>query len=154
MKFLHFNDNENPNYSPNDENRDRLHKVRPLINLLKEQTQRVYHPGKNLSVDESLVLYKGRLQFRQFIRTKRARFGIKLYESCTSDGITLNFLVYCGKGMFNDDHDTMAATERIPLVLMQNYLGKGHVLFTDNFYTSQSLASFLLSKQTHLVGTV
>ena len=51
----------------------------------------------------SLVLFKGQLHFRQYIRTKRACFGIKLYELTTSDGITLDFLICGGKGMFADD---------------------------------------------------
>ena len=35
LKLFHFNDNEDPNYNANDENCDRLHKVRPLIDLLR-----------------------------------------------------------------------------------------------------------------------
>ena len=78
LKFLHFNDNST--YDPNDPDRDRLHKVRPFLDLIRNRFQRVYKPGKNLSVDESLILFKGRIHFRQYIKTKRARFGIKLYE--------------------------------------------------------------------------
>lgn len=59
---------------------------------------------------------------------------MKLYE-LTSEGITLDFLTYCGKGMFADDdpNSGMPSTERIPSVLMESYFGKGHVLYTDNF---------------------
>ena len=91
LKFLHFNNNNDPNYDVNDENRDRLHKVRPLIELIRDSCKNVYCPGQNHSVDKSLVLFKGRLHFKQYIRTKRARFGIKLYELTTSNGITLDF---------------------------------------------------------------
>ena len=48
----------------------------------------------------------------------------------------------------------MPSTERMPSTLMTLYVGKGHVLYTDNWYTSPTLASFFLSKQTHLCGTV
>ena len=119
-KFLHFNDNKDPGYDPKDDNRDRLHKVRPFLDLMRMQMRTVYSPGRELSVDESLVLFKGRLHFKQFIRTKRARFGIKLYELTTSQGITFDMLVYCGKGMFHDDdpHSDSPTTERIPQILM------------------------------------
>ena len=152
LKFLHFNNNE----TVDPENPDWLHKVRPLIELLRERFRKVYSPGKNLSVDESLVLYKGRLKFKQYIKTKRARFGIKLYELCTSSSITLDFLVYCGQGMYSDDdlYSKMPASERIPMVLMEPFLGKGHVLYIDNFYTSPLLAKHFLSKDTHLCGTI
>ena len=58
--------------------------------------------------------------------------------------------------MFDDDDpcSAMPSTERIPSVLLQEYLGSGHVLFTDNFYTSPSLAAYLLENDTHLRGTV
>ena len=67
----------------------------------------------------------------------------------------LDFLVYCEKGMFHNDdpNSDMPTTERIPSVLMAPYLGKGYVLYTENWYTSPTLASFLLSKQTYLCET-
>ena len=68
LNFLHFSINEDPLFDPKDKNRDRLHKVRPLINMTTEQCKKIYNPGKNLSVDESLVLFKGRLDFKQYIR--------------------------------------------------------------------------------------
>jgi len=39
---------------------------------------------RDISVDESLMLWKGQLGFRQYIPIKRARFGIKSYELCES----------------------------------------------------------------------
>ena len=123
---------------------------------MRQRCRGVYTPGQNLSVDESLVLFKGRLHFKQFIRTKRARFGIKLYELTTDDGITLDFLVYCGRGMFDDDdgNEEMPTTERIPVVLMQPFLNANSILFTDNFYTSPSLGKQLLDNSTYLCGTI
>ena len=91
LKFLHFNNNDN--YDRQDDDRDRLHKLRPSLELVRERCKKVYSPGKELCVDESLVLFKGRLAFKQFIRTKRAGFGIKLYELCTSTSITLDFSI-------------------------------------------------------------
>ena len=79
LKFLHFNNNNDPDCDANDENRDRLHKLRPFLEMTRDQCKWVYQPGNYLSVDESLVLFKGRLHLRQYIRTKRARFGIKFW---------------------------------------------------------------------------
>ena len=47
-------------------------------------------------MDKSFVLFKGRLSFKQYISSKKAKFGIKLYQLCTSHGILLDFLVYHG----------------------------------------------------------
>ena len=54
----------------------------------------------------------------------------------------------------DDPNSDMPTTECIPSVLMEPFLGKGHILFTDNYYTSPSLASFFLDNQFHLSGTI
>ena len=96
LKFLHFNNNDDPGFDLNDENRDQLHKIRLFLDLSCERFRKVYQTGKILSADESPVLFIGRLKFKQYIKTKRSRFGIKLYELATSHGITLDLLVYSG----------------------------------------------------------
>ena len=102
------------------------------------------------------MLFKGCLHFKQYIKTKTARFSINLYELTSSDGITLDFLVYCGRGIFYNykEHSDIPTIERIPVSLITPFLSKGHILFTDNFYTSPSLATFLLENGTHLCRTV
>ena len=154
LKFLHFNNNDDPAFDPNDEDRDRLRKIRPFLDLSCEHLS--YQPRKSLSVDESLVLFKGRLKFKQYIKSKRSSFGIKLYKLATSHGITLDLLMYSGKEMLGEDdpNSDMPATERIPSVLMESFLGKGHVLYTDNFYTNPALVSHFLKNKTHLCGTI
>ncbi|KAJ8971739.1 hypothetical protein NQ314_000552 [Rhamnusium bicolor] len=40
---------------------DRLYKIRSLIDYFNNTMLRIYYPGKNLSLDESMVLWRGRL---------------------------------------------------------------------------------------------
>ena len=153
LRFLHFNDNAT--YNAENADCDRLHKVRPLLDLIRKQCQEVYRPGRLLSVNESL--FKGRVDFHQYIKTKRTHFGLNLYELTTSDGITLDVLKYCGTSMFlskGNEYEDMPATECIPVEFMKPFLNKGHVLYTDNFYASPILARFLLQNHTYLCGTV
>jgi len=80
------------------------------------------------------------LSFRQFIRTKRARFGIKIYQLCTSSGVLLDFLIYHGNSAAElIQLPDFLTTEKIPITLLQPYLNNGHILFTDNFYTTPRL---------------
>ena len=44
LKCLQFNDNDL--YTPNDEQRDRLRKVRPLITVMRQGFQNIYAPGQ------------------------------------------------------------------------------------------------------------
>ena len=58
--------------------------------------------------------------------------------------------------MFSDDdpYYDMPSSERIPSILIQPFLRKGHTLYTDNYYTSPSLEKILLENKTHLCGTI
>ena len=145
LKFWHFCNNEEQIEG------DRLFKLRNICDLLISQFQSVYTPEKEVSIDESMILWRGRLIFRQFIPGKRHKYGVKLYILCETSGYVYNMLVYCGK------MDPMAGfghAESVVLKLMDNRLDKGHVLFIDNFYTSVPLAKTLLEKKTYVCGTV
>ena len=58
LKFLHYNNNDNMP-APNDENADKLFKLRPLVDHLFEKFQDVYTPSREICIDESLLLWKG-----------------------------------------------------------------------------------------------
>ncbi|CAG4942393.1 unnamed protein product [Parnassius apollo] len=93
----------------------------------------------------------GRLAFRQYIKSKKVRYGIKFFELTTSDGYVLNIMMYSGK-------DTTARTgnksEKIVLRLMRPYLLKGHQLYMDNYYNSVTLSQKLVDLKTHTTGTL
>lgn len=76
LQFLHFADNSR--YHANDPKHDRLYKVRPVVEYLVSKFKSVYIPEEHISIDEELLLWKGRLVFKQDIPLKRARFGIKM----------------------------------------------------------------------------
>ena len=95
LQFLHFADNSQ--YDANDPKRDRLYKVRPVVDYLVKKFKPVYVPNKHICVDEELLLWKGRLSFKQYIPMKRSRFGIKMFSLCEDTGYLWNSYVYLGK---------------------------------------------------------
>ena len=76
-KFLHFVDNTSYACSANVPER-KLAKIQPLVDVLLPKFRNNYIPTKNISIDESLLGWKGRLSYVQYIPSKRKRFGIKL----------------------------------------------------------------------------
>ena len=96
-------------------------------------------PEKNLSIDESMVLWRGRLVFRQYINNKRHKYGIKFYELCIYDGLVFTAEAYGGQG-FNDENN-LGQTAATVLKLMTPFLNKGYHVFIDNYYNSVSLTS-------------
>lgn len=68
LRSLHFNNNDEQPVG------DRLFKIEPVIGILKEKFQQFVIPYQNLCIDESLMLWKGRLAFKQYIPKKTAPF--------------------------------------------------------------------------------
>ncbi|CAK9827573.1 PiggyBac transposable element-derived protein 4 [Anthophora retusa] len=131
---------------------DRLSKIFDLLKLVNGSFQTVYKPGKNLSLDESMMLHRGRLSFRQFIKSKKNKYGIKFYELCTHDGYALNVDIY--KGKVSHETHSLSVVDSVVMSLMKPYLSKGFSLFMDNYYNSIGLSNRLFSFKTHTTGTL
>jgi hypothetical protein len=94
LKFLQFADNSK--FDP-DHHHKKLYKIQPILDHLKSKFSSVCTPEQNICVDESLLLWKGRLGWIQYIPSKRSRFGMKIYKLCeSSTGYVWNFIVYNG----------------------------------------------------------
>ena len=66
-----------------EENSDRLCKIRNFFDILNNKFSKFHSPSEHLAVDEVIVLFKGRVVFRQCILKKHKGVGIKIYK--TSD---------------------------------------------------------------------
>lgn len=110
--------------------------------------QEVHQPSKNLSLDESMVLWRGRLIFRQYIKNKRHMYGIKLYMLTEYQGFVRQIMIYSdqGTGVLPGVNHTEYVVDK----LMNNYFDKGYSLFMDNYYNSVQLTHKLL-KNKHIV---
>nr|XP_034839650.1 piggyBac transposable element-derived protein 4-like [Maniola hyperantus] len=135
-----------------------INKILDFANQMIAIFQDLYKPQQQLFHDESMLLFRGRLSFRQYIKTKKAKYGVKFYILTTSDGYILNFKINQGKNndTYTDDTDTAlkSKTEKLVMNLMQPYLYKGHEIYMDNYYNSVALSDKLLSCRTHTTGTL
>jgi len=64
--MLHFVDNEII---------DTLYKLRFVIEALNDSFQQFYTPGADIYIDKMMVPWHGRLSFRQYIPSKRYKYG-------------------------------------------------------------------------------
>ncbi|KAG8239099.1 hypothetical protein J437_LFUL011707 [Ladona fulva] len=76
---------------------DRFTKVRPLDDLIFGKFQMTITPGESIVTDESMVPWRGRLFFRQYLPGKSHKYGIKCYKLCRPESYTYNLQVYAGK---------------------------------------------------------
>ena len=112
QEFLRFNGKANSSYDPNDGRRGCYHQVCLFTDM--KLCRKLYFPKKQLSVGKLLVLFNCQLHFEQHIKTKRLCLGIKLSKLTSSNGTTINFLVYSRKRMFhNGDENSEHQKERL-----------------------------------------
>lgn len=143
LRVLHFNKDA--------ETGNPLHKVQPIIDEFNNTMLLIYGPDRELSLDEAMVLWRGRLLIRQYIKGKRHKYGIKFYTLAEPNGLTLKITIYAGKNHYLGGKDH---TSKVVMHLMEGKLNMGHSLYMDNYYNSFELASKLLRNNTYCTGTL
>ena len=153
-QYLHFVNNRT--YDEATHPNPKLNKIWPVYSRFVEKCKSLYTPDKDVTIDESLMLYKGRLGWVQYIPLKRARFGIKYYMLCESkSGFVCDFIIYTeASTIFDAAYNDLPVSTKVVMTLMKPLLNQGYCLTVDNFYTSPQLGHLLVQNQTGMYGTV
>ena len=93
-KYLHLNNNANP-VPREDPAYDKLFKVRPVLDHIIQCCKMKLRPQRDLSVDEAMIKFKGRLGMKQYMPMKPVKRGIKVWVCAeVSSGFVCDFQVY------------------------------------------------------------
>jgi hypothetical protein len=159
---------------------DKLHKLRWMIDEVRNRYQAMWSPNQQMTVDEGMIMYKGKYcAVRQYMPKKPIRFGIKVWAAADALSKYLwDFEVYCGKTENpHDDSSDISSAESAPECstslqqprsgkdeglsgrnVVKRFMGKlrgrGHIVTTDNFFTSVPLFLDLLEEGTMVTGTL
>ena len=96
MKFLHLNDNSQY-IKKGEPGHDPLYKLRPFLTPLIAHFQSSYTLHREVSVDESMIGFKGRLGFIQYMPKKPTKWGMKAFVlSDAHTGYMYNWHLYTG----------------------------------------------------------
>jgi len=96
LSHLHVNNNDlqpkrhEPNF-------DKLYKIRPLLKHISKNFLNHYDRGKNQSLDESMILFKGRSSLKQYMPMKPIKRGYKVWVHADESGYICEFQVYTGE---------------------------------------------------------
>lgn len=135
---------------------DKMLKVRPLINQLRQKFNTIIMP-QALCIDEQLVPFKGKSQLKQYIPSKPHKWGYKLFVLADTNGIIYDFFPYTGKiyPVENPDIPDLKASSNVVLHLAQIVPSqKNHLLYFDNWFTSLPLVQHLATREIWCCGTV
>ena len=80
-QYLHLNDKRRE-LPHGHTNHDKLFKVRPLLDSVVEAIKSEYRPSKNVSIDEAMIPFKGRLALKQFFPPKTGKEGNQSVGVC------------------------------------------------------------------------
>ncbi|CAD1475423.1 unnamed protein product, partial [Heterotrigona itama] len=126
-----------------DKERTSVDKVAYFLSYLDEKFRHHFVPAQNISVDESIVGFKGRISFKMYNAKKPNKWGLRLYALVdSSSGYLYTFLPYFGKQTTDAlIHPDLPVTSRIVLHLYNNLQqsipeATGYHIFTDRLYTS------------------
>lgn len=118
-------------------------KIQPLLNIILPLIQGYYTPHQEVAIDESVIAFKGRVSFRQYLKGKPHPWGIKAYVLADSKSAYVhNFAIYYGRDTSLVRPD-LPHTTRVVLTLSDGLEHKGYDLYIDRFYSSPLLATEL-----------
>lgn len=155
-RYLHFNDNSQ-DLPRNNSDRDRLFKVRPLIDRLNEKFSSV-PMEENISLDEQLCPTKVISYQKQYLPLKPHKWGYKLFVLCGVSGYGYNFEIYTGNEnkeseRLPNEPDFGATGNTVIRMSRKIPVNVHHKLFFDYYYTSLPVMVYLEKKGIHTVRT-
>ena len=131
--------------------RDKLAAIRDVWDKWVQRLPLLYNPGPYVTVDECLVAFRGRCPFRQYIPSKPAKYGIKIWAACDAQSsYAWNMQVYTGKS----PGEAPEKNQGMRVVLDMAKGLNGHNITCDNFFTSCALGEELLKRSVTMLGTV
>ena len=140
QRYLHFSDNNAAGT-----NEDRLYKIRTILDIVVNNFRTNYILVGEISLDEAMLGWRGRLWLRVYNPGKITKYGILVRMVCeSSTGYISNLQIYDGK--------CGPLTETVGF-LLEPYERKGYHLYQDNCYNSVHQANELLQKLIRVCGT-
>lgn len=142
--MIHYSNNETA-----DKN-NRLYKLGTIVDDVMINSNDCMTPSEVMCIDESVIPFTGRLLFKQYNKSKRHKYGIKLFKLCIPPNYTICIKVYAGKEAAPDG----SVGTNIVMELAEPFLNFGRIMIVDNWYTSIELAEKLGEHNTYLIGTL
>lgn len=144
-KYIYFCDPEH--VLTEEEKKDPLYKVRHFYNTVLQKFKAMFKCGREISVDEAMIPFKGKLLIKVQMPDKPVKFSVKLFMLCDSKtGYCKNFTMYAGK-----DGRAVGKTGAVVMEPVEDLFRSNHHLFMDNFYNSPIL--FLKERGVLAAGT-
>ncbi|XP_067939871.1 piggyBac transposable element-derived protein 4-like [Watersipora subatra] len=131
---------------------DQIYKFRPMFDHLNATWSQQYKPPCTISIDESIVGFKGHHNLVKYIRIKKHhQWGPKEYNLCDAKTCYCFRTLYHTSGMPTSVH---GQPYKVCETLMSGLFERNHHLVVDNYYTSVPLCEEMLKKGLYVTGII
>ena len=112
---------------------DKFAAISEVWDQFVENCKKLFEPFEDMSVDEQLVAFRGKCPMRQYMKSKPAKYGIKVWAAAdVKMSYLYNLQVYTGKLPGNAPEKNLG--HRVVCDLMEPLFGTGRGVTTDNFF--------------------
>ena len=140
MTFLHFNGNSETPLPA-----DRFQKLNLSWIIFYQNFNWSIYPNE-LSLDEAMIKWRGRLRLKIYNPRKLTKYGILVSMVSKSEtGYLCNLEIYTDEGK---------KLQETILLVLQPYLGSWHHIYQDDYYNTMSTSEILLENKTRVCGTL
>lgn len=135
---------------------DKLAPIREVFQKVVSNYKDQFSPSQMTTVDEMLVGFRGKCVFRQYIPSKPAKYGVKIFSlSDAKMFYTINMEVYVGKQPQDSPFQVSNSPADVVCRLIEPISGTRRNVTTDNWFTSVELCTRLLNEhKLTLLGTI
>jgi len=137
---LHFVDEKDCNKE------DFLYKVRDLVNYFITVSRSLYIPEQMLTIDESMIRFNGRSNFKVYMPLKPIKYGFKAYVLAeASTGFVLSWELHDGRN---------TSLLNILDSLTSAFANQGYRISMGGFYTTLTIVEHLTNNGFEVLGTI
>ncbi|CAK1592174.1 unnamed protein product [Parnassius mnemosyne] len=154
-RHLHFNNNEDFK-PPGTQSHDKLFKIRPLIEKLRERLLLI-PKEEYLAVDEQIIPTKARHQLKQYNPAKPHKWGYKNQVLSGVSGFSYDFDIFAGdqSNIFPSDAPDLGVSSNVVTRLTSTVpRNVNHKIFFDNWFNSIKLQVYLYKNGLLPLGTI
>ena len=158
LSNFHFNDNNNAILDSNNPNYDRLFKIRPVLESIRNKC-RYIDPEEKYFIDEQIIPFKARNTRTQYLPKTPHKWGLKVFVRCGVSGIIYDFSFYNGKDPEIEANSIPHALKFQAAKFVWKLLdgmpdNQNFKIYFDNDFNSLELQAALISRGIHSIGTI
>jgi len=147
QRFIHLSDNTL------DTKTNKIYKIQDFIDHCKFTWSYYYSPYDKICIDEAIIKYNGRLGFKQYIKDKPVKWGVKCFLICCCfSNYCLNIEIYTGKQ--ENANNRKSPVEELVMKMSNSYLDEFRTIYADSYYVTLNLIKNLFLFKTGVIGTV